>query len=146
MGHPTDENKFYFGSTGGGVWQTNDAGQTWFNISDGFFGGSIGSISISEWDPNVLYVGGGEVTVRGNVSYGYGVYKTTDAGKTWAHVGLPNSRHIPRIRIHPKNPDLVYAAVLGDLFKPTEERGVYRSKDGRNVGASAVRERGRWGR
>ena len=130
VGHPTDENRYYFGSTGGGVWQTNDAGQTWFNISDGFFGGSIGSVSISEWDPNVMYVGGGEVTVRGNVSYGYGVYKTTDAGKTWAHVGLPNSRHIPRIRIHPKNPDIVYAAVLGDLYKSTDERGVYRSTNG----------------
>ena len=130
VGHPTDENRYYFGSAGGGVWQTNDAGQTWFNISDGFFGGSIGSVSISEWDPNVMYVGGGEVTVRGNVSYGYGVYKTTDAGKTWAHMGLPNSRHIPRIRIHPKDPDVVYAAVLGDLYEPTDERGVYRSKDG----------------
>lgn len=130
VGHPEVADRFYFGSTGGGVWQTDDAGQTWYNITDGHFGGSIGSIAISEWDPNVMYVGGGEVTVRGNVSYGYGVYKSTDAGKTWSHSGLPESRHIPRIRIHPKNPDLVYAAVLGDLFKPTSERGVYRSTDG----------------
>lgn len=130
VGHPSDPDKYYFGSTGGGVWQTNDAGQTWFNISDGYFGGSIGSIAVSDWDPNVMYVGGGEVTVRGNVSYGYGIYKSTNAGKSWEHIGLPNSRHIPRIRIHPKNPDLVYAAVLGDLFKPTPDRGVYRSKDG----------------
>ena len=94
------------------------------------FGGSIGAIAVSESDPNVIYVGGGEVTVRGNVSYGYGIWKSQDAGKTWEHLGFDNSRHIPRIRIHPQNPDLVYAAVMGDLFKSTEDRGVYRSKDG----------------
>jgi photosystem II stability/assembly factor-like uncharacterized protein len=123
-------NLFYFGSTGGGVWRTTDAGNTWENISDGFFGGSIGAVAVSEWDNNVIYVGGGEVTVRGNVSYGYGMWKSQDAGKTWKSIGLKDSRHIPRIRIHPKNPDLVYAAVLGDLFKPSDDRGVYRSTDG----------------
>jgi len=123
-------NLFYFGSTGGGVWRTTDAGNTWANISDGFFGGSIGSVAVSEWDNNVMYVGQGEATVRGNVSFGHGVWKTVDAGKTWSFVGLKNSNHIPRIRIHPKNPDLVYAAVLGDLFKSSDERGVYRSEDG----------------
>ena len=123
-------NLYYFGSVGGGVWRTTDAGNTWENISDGFFGGSIGSISVSEWDNNVIYVGGGEVTVRGNVSYGYGMWKSLDAGKTWKSVGLKDSRHIVRISIHPKNPDLVYAAVLGDLFKSSDERGVYRSADG----------------
>ena len=123
-------NLFYMGSTGGGVWRTTDGGQTWGNISDGYFGGSIGAVAVSEWDNNVIYVGGGEVTVRGNVSYGYGMYKSVDAGKSWSHIGLPNSRHIPRVRIHPKNPDLVYAAVLGDLYKSSEDRGVYRSKDG----------------
>jgi photosystem II stability/assembly factor-like uncharacterized protein len=123
-------NLFYMGTTGGGVWRTTDAGNTWENISDGFFGGSIGAVSVSEWDNNVIYVGGGEVTVRGNVSSGSGMYKSVDAGKTWAFIGLPNSRHIPRIRIHPKNPDLVYAAVLGDLYKSSSERGIYRSKDG----------------
>ncbi|MDX1666986.1 MAG: glycosyl hydrolase, partial [Saprospiraceae bacterium] len=121
---------YYFGAAGGGVWRTTDGGRTYENISDGYFGGSIGAVAVAESDPNVIYVGGGEKTVRGNVSYGYGIWKTVDAGKSWTHVGLPNSRHVPRIRIHPKNPDLVYAAVLGDLFKPTEERGVYRSKDG----------------
>ncbi|MDZ7651042.1 MAG: hypothetical protein U5K54_30085 [Cytophagales bacterium] len=103
---------------------------SWTNISDGYFGSSIGAIAVSEWDNNVIYVGQGEVTVRGNVSYGHGIYKSTDAGKTWTTCGLKDSKHVPRIRIHPKNPDLVYAAVLGDLFKSSEERGVYRSEDG----------------
>lgn len=129
-GVPNQPNLYYFGATGGGVWRTQDGGQTWKNISDGYFGGSIGAVAVSEYDNNVIYVGGGEVTVRGNVSYGYGMYKSVDAGKTWQHIGLKKSRHIPRIRIHPKNPDLVYAAVLGDLYKSSEERGVYRSKDG----------------
>ncbi|WP_421878164.1 WD40/YVTN/BNR-like repeat-containing protein [Marinoscillum sp.] len=126
-------NLFYFGSTGGGVWRTTDAGNTWENISDGYFGGSIGAVAVSDWDNNVIYVGGGEKTVRGNVSYGYGMWKSVDAGKTWESVGLKNTRHIPRIKIHPKNPDLVYAAVMGDLYKPTSERGIYRSKDGGNT-------------
>ncbi|MBD3637850.1 MAG: glycosyl hydrolase [Crocinitomicaceae bacterium] len=121
---------FYMGSTGGGVWKTKNGGHTWENISDGYFGGSIGAIAVSSSDNNVLYAGGGEVTVRGNVSYGYGVHKSENGGRTWTHVGLDKSRHIPRIRIHPKNPDIVYAAVLGDLYKPTEERGVYKTTDG----------------
>lgn len=123
-------NLYYFGGTGGGVWRTTDAGNTYENISDGFFGGSIGAIAVSEYDNNVIYSGGGEVTVRGNVSSGDGVWKSVDAGKTWKHMGLPNSRHIPRIRIDPRNPDIVYAAVLGDLFKSSADRGVYKSTDG----------------
>lgn len=123
-------NLFYMGSTGGGVWRTKDGGNSWENISDGFFGGSMGAIAVSEWDNNVIYAGGGEKTVRGNVSYGYGIWKTVDAGATWTSMGLKNSRHISRIRIHPKNPELVYAAVMGDLFKASEERGVYKSTDG----------------
>ncbi|MEQ9404677.1 MAG: glycosyl hydrolase [Cyclobacteriaceae bacterium] len=129
-GVPGKANLFYMGSTGGGVWRTNDAGSTWENISDGYFGGSIGAVAVSEWDNNVIYVGGGEKTVRGNVSSGYGMWKSVDAGTTWQSIGLPNSRHIPRIKIHPKNPDLVYAGVMGDLYKSSTERGVYRSKDG----------------
>ncbi|HSR68978.1 MAG TPA: glycosyl hydrolase [Acidobacteriota bacterium] len=121
---------YYFGSTGGGVWRTQDGGSTWANISDGYFGGSIGAVAVSEWDHNVIYVGGGEKTVRGNVSPGTGMYKSVDAGKTWTAIGLEDSRHIPRIRIHPRNPDLVYAAVMGHLHGPNEQRGVYRSKDG----------------
>ncbi len=121
---------YYFGSAGGGVWKTTDGGGSWANVSDGSFGGSIGAVAVSAWDPNVVYVGTGESTVRGNVSEGDGMWKSTDAGRTWKHVGLEDSRHIVRIRIHPKNPDLVYAAVLGHLFGPSEERGVYRSEDG----------------
>lgn len=131
-GVPGKTNLFYFGSTGGGVWKTEDGGSTWINISDGFFGGSIGSVSVSESDNNVLYVGGGEKTVRGNVSYGYGIWKSVDAGKSWKFKGLKESKHIPRIRIHPTNPDIVYAAVLGDLYTSSEERGVYKSTDGGN--------------
>lgn len=123
-------NLFYMGATGGGVWKTTDAGNSWSNISDGFFGGSVGSVAVSEWDNNVIYVGNGEKTVRGNVSSGDGVWKSVDAGKSWKHMGLPNSRHIPRIRIHPKNSDIVYAGVLGDLYKSSDERGVYKSTDG----------------
>ncbi|MCG8606337.1 glycosyl hydrolase, partial [bacterium] len=125
-----DPMTYYFGGTGGGVWKSTNGGQNWKNISDGFFGGSIGAVAVSEWDPNVIYVGGGEKTVRGNVSHGYGMWKSTDAGKTWKQIGLEDSHRIPRIRIHPKNPDLVYAAVLGHLSGPNEERGVYRSRNG----------------
>ncbi|HHS12451.1 MAG TPA: glycosyl hydrolase, partial [bacterium] len=121
---------YYFGATGGGVWKTTDGGGQWTNISDGYFGGSIGAVTVSEWDPNVIYVGGGEKTVRGNVSHGYGVWKSTDGGASWVRSGLEDSRRISRIRIHPKDPDLVYAAVMGHLFGPHEERGVYKSVDG----------------
>jgi len=129
-GVPGQPGTFYFGGTGGGVWRTEDGGSNWENVSDGFFGGSIGAVAVSEWDPNVIYVGGGEKTVRGNVSHGEGMWKTLDRGKTWKHIGLKDTRHIPRIRIHPKNPDLVYAAAMGHLFGPNDERGVFRSKDG----------------
>ncbi len=129
-GVPGKPNLFYFGGTGGGVWRTEDGGRTWANISDGYFGGSIGAIEVAPSDHNVLYVGGGEVTVRGNVSYGTGMWKSEDAGRTWKSAGLTQSRHIPRIRVHPANADIVYAAVMGDLFKSSEERGIYRSKDG----------------
>lgn len=132
-GVPGKTNLFYFGSTGGGVWKTEDGGSTWTNISDGYFGGSVGSVAVSETDNNVIYVGGGEKTVRGNVSYGYGIWKSIDAGKSWEYKGLPGSRHIPRIRIHPKNPDVVFAAVLGDLYKSSDERGIYKSIDGGNT-------------
>ncbi len=129
-GVPGEPNLFYFGSTGGGVWETKDGGRSWQNISDGFFGGSVGSIAVSASDPNVIYVGGGEKTVRGNVSFGYGVWKSVDKGKTWSSMGLEDSRHISRIRIHPNNPNIVYAAVMGNLFADSDTRGVYKSTDG----------------
>ncbi|MGV6830196.1 MAG: WD40/YVTN/BNR-like repeat-containing protein [bacterium] len=129
-GVPNQPNLFYFGATGGGIWKTTNGGREWENISDGFFGGSIGSIAVANSDPNVMYVGGGEKTVRGNVSSGYGVWKTVNAGKTWESMGLPNSRHIPRIAIHPNDHNTVYAGVLGNIYKPTEDRGLYKSTDG----------------
>jgi photosystem II stability/assembly factor-like uncharacterized protein len=121
---------FYMGSTGGGIWKTDNGGSSWKNLSDGYFGGSIGAIAVSESHNNIIYVGTGEVTVRGNVSSGTGMYKSIDGGRSWTSTGLPNSRHIPRVRIHPKNPDVAYAAVLGDLYKSSEERGVYKTSDG----------------
>jgi len=122
---------FYMGSTGGGVWKTEDAGVSWVNISDKFFEvGSIGAVAVADSDPNVIYVGTGSNAPRGNISPGRGIYKSTDAGKSWAHVGLSDAGQIGRIRIHPENPELAYAAVLGNLFAPSEERGVYRTHDG----------------
>ena len=129
-GVPGEPNLFYFGATGGGLWKTLDGGRTWSNISDGYFGGSIGAVEVAKSDPNVIYVGGGEKTLRGNVSSGYGIWKTEDAGKTWTSAGLKNSRHVPRIRIHPTDHNTVYAAVLGNIYKPTQDRGIYKSTDG----------------
>ncbi|HJT18651.1 MAG TPA: glycosyl hydrolase [Thermoanaerobaculia bacterium] len=121
---------YYFGSTGGGVWKTVDGGQTWMPVSDGYFGGTIGAIAVAPSDPSVVYAGTGEETIRGNVSPGSGMWKSTDAGKTWTHIGLDDSYHIGRIRVHPTNPDLVYVAAMGHAFGPNDMRGVYRSKDG----------------
>lgn len=129
-GVPGKPNLYYFGATGGGIWKTTDGGRSWENISDGYFGGSMGAITVSKSDPNVIYVGGGEKTVRGNVSSGYGIWKSVDAGKTWTESGLKKSRHVPRIAVHPTNSDIVYAGVMGNLYKPTQERGVYKSTDG----------------
>ena len=130
-GDPIHPQVFYFGSTGGGVWKTTDGGRYWENVSDGFFKrASVGAIAVAQSDPNVIYVGMGETTIRGNVSHGDGVYKSTDAGKTWTHLGLENTRNIAKVRIHPQNPDLVYVAALGHAHGPNPERGVYRSRDG----------------
>jgi photosystem II stability/assembly factor-like uncharacterized protein len=127
-----DPYTFYFGGTGGGVWKTTDRGEVWTNVSDGFFQtGSVGAIAVSESDANVVYVGMGEHAVRGvTTSHGDGVYKSTDAGRTWTHVGLDRTRQISRIRVHPRDPDLVYVASQGSPYGATEERGVYRSRDG----------------
>jgi photosystem II stability/assembly factor-like uncharacterized protein len=122
---------FYFGATGGGVWKTTDGGSNWEVVSDkDFKTGSIGAIAVAESDPNVVYVGTGEAPIRGNVSHGDGVYKSTDAGRTWKNVGLRDTRQISRIRVHPKNPDLVYVAAQGHVWGPNAERGIFRSEDG----------------
>ncbi len=124
-------NVYYFGGTGGGVWKSVDSGVSWQNVTDGYLGtGSVGAVAVAESDPNVVYVGMGEGCIRGNVSAGDGVYRSVDAGKTWAHVGLADTRQIPRIRVHPKDPNLVYVAALGHTFGPNRQRGVFRSKDG----------------
>ncbi len=130
-GDPVNPQVFYFGSTGGGVWKTTDGGQYWENISDGFFKrASVGAIAVAKSDPNVIYVGMGETTIRGNVSHGDGVYRSTDGGQTWTHLGLEDTRQIGKIRIHPQNPDLLYVAALGHAHGPNRERGVFRSRDG----------------
>ena len=130
-GDPANPLVFYFGSTGGGIWKTTDGGLLWENVSDGFFKrASVGALAVASSDPNVLYVGMGETTIRGNVSHGDGMYKSTDGGKTWQHLGLENTRHIAKVCIHPQNPDLVYIAAFGHAHGPNPERGVYRSHNG----------------
>ena len=127
-------NVYYMGGTGGGIWKTVDAGMTWLNVSDGFLKtGSVGAIAVSESDPNVVIAGMGEHAARGVMtSMGDGVYKSTDAGKTWTHIGLDNSRHISDVIIHPTNPDIIYVTAQGAQYGPSTERGVYRSTDGGN--------------
>ena len=130
-GDPTDPMTFYFGACSGGVWKTDDGGTYWRNVSDGFFNSAaVGAIAVAESDRNVIYAGMGEACIRENVYGGDGVYKSTDGGRTWTHMGLAETRHIARIRVHPKDPDTVYVAALGHAFGPNQERGVYRSRDG----------------
>ena len=127
-----DPKTYYMGTTGGGVWKTDDMGITWRNVSDGFFKtGSVGAVAVSESDPNVVYVGMGEHAVRGVMtSPGDGVYKSTDAGKTWKKIGLDQTQHISRIIINPTNPNLVLVAAQGALYAPSQQRGIYKSADG----------------
>ena len=129
VGNP---NTYYMGTTGGGLWKTEDMGITWANISDGYFKtGSVGAVAVAESDPNIVYVGMGEHAVRGVMTHhGDGVYKSTDAGKTWKKMGLDLSQHIARIVIHPKNPDIVFIAVQGALYSKSSQRGIYKSTDG----------------
>ncbi|MEO8448303.1 MAG: glycosyl hydrolase [Gemmatimonadota bacterium] len=122
--------EYYMGTTGGGVFKTSDGGSSWYPVSDKYFGGTIGAIAVSESNPDIVFVGGGEFAIRGNTSHGDGVYKTTDGGKTWAYMGLVETRHIAKIRLHPKNPEIVYVAALGEVFGNSADRGVYKSIDG----------------
>ncbi|CAN5549932.1 hypothetical protein BH09CHL1_BH09CHL1_16680 [soil metagenome] len=130
-GDPVQKQTFYFGACAGGVWKTVDGGITWKPISDGFFGtAAIGALAVSTADPNIIYAGTGETSIRGNVSHGDGIYKSTDAGRTWRNMGLKDTRHIGKIQIHPTNPEIVYVAALGHAFGPSEERGVFRTTNG----------------
>ena len=133
LGHPTEKNTFYHGASNG-LWKTEDAGVYWEPVGDEYFNyGSIGAMEFSESNPDIAYVGLGEPQMRNNVSWGDGVYKTTDNGKTWKHLGLEESKHISQIRVHPTNPDIVFVGVYGHAFGPNPERGVYRTKDGGNT-------------
>src|SRR5512132_3605381 len=130
-GHRRQLCTFYMGATGGGVWKTTDCGISWRNISDGYFATpSIGAIAVSESNPDVVYVGTGSAAIRSNVIQGRGVYKSTDAGRTWTFIGLPKVGQIGSIRVHPQNPDLAYVAALGQPFGPNPDRGVFRTTDG----------------
>ena len=130
-GHPTRPLTFYFGGAAGGVFRSDDAGGTWRNISDGYFKtGPVGALSVSASDPNVLYAGMGEACIRGDVSHGDGLYRSEDGGATWRHLGLSDTRHISRVRVHPGNPDMVYVAALGHAFGSNDERGVFLTEDG----------------
>ena len=132
VGLPSQPLAYLAGYTGGGLWRTDDAGNSWRNISDGFFKtGSVGAIAVAPSDENVIYVGMGEHAIRGQSStYGDGMYKSTDQGRTWTHIGLATSRQISAVRVHPSNPDVVYVAVQGDRWKGTSDRGIYRTTDG----------------
>ncbi len=125
-----DKNTFYFGSTGGGIWKTQDGGSNWKNISDKFFGGSIGSVAVAPSNSSIVYAGEGESTLRGNVSEGHGMWRSDDGGRNWKHIGLDNSRHIMRIVIHPTNPEILWVAALGHLFGASTDRGIYKTIDG----------------
>ena len=130
-GDPVEPAVFYFGAVAGGIWKTEDAGATWENVSDGYLKtSSVGALAVSDSDPNVIYAGMGESTIRADVSHGDGVWKSTDRGRSWVHVGLADTRHVSEIRIHPRDPDRVWVAALGHAFGPHPERGVYRSTDG----------------
>ncbi len=127
-------NEGYFGAVGGGLWKTTDRGETWVPVTDGHVGSSsVGAVAVSETNPDIVYLGMGETCIRGNIMSGDGVYKSTDAGKTWTHIGFRDARNISKIRIHPKNPDIVYVAAFGHHGGPNDERGVFKSTDGGNT-------------
>ena len=130
-GDPHDSMTFYFGACAGGVWKTTDGGTYWRNVTDGFLNVSaVGAVAVASSDSNVIYVGTGEACLRANVCHGDGVYRSTDGGQTWAHLGLEDTHHVSRVRVHPQNPDLVYVAAMGHAYGPNEQRGVFRSTNG----------------
>jgi hypothetical protein len=138
--------EYYFGATGGGLWKTTDGGVTWRSVSDRFFGtSSVGAVAIAESNPDVVFVGMGEVALRGNVIQGDGIYKTVDGGKTWTHMGLDQTMAIGRIRVHPSNPDIAYVAALGKSVRP-ESRAGHRQDHRRrqDLGQGAVPGRQNW--
>lgn len=122
--------EYWMGTTGGGVMKSSDGGLSWLPMSDRYFGGTIGAIAVAPSNPDVVYVGGGEFPIRGNVSHGDGMWKTTDGGRTWTNIGLNDTRQIAKVRVHPTNPDLVFVAAQGHVWGPNAERGIFRSKDG----------------
>ncbi len=133
-GSPGRPYEYYFGATGGGLWKTTDGGTEWAPVTDGqITSSSVGAVAVAETNPDVVYIGMGEVQLRGSITQGDGVYKTKDGGKTWHHMGLRETQAIARIRVHPANPDIVYVAALGHPYGDNEERGVFRSKDGGNT-------------
>jgi len=129
-GVPTDPNIFYFGGVAGGVWRTTNAGLSWTPLFDKQSIASIGAIAVAGSNPNVIYVGTGEACIRGNISYGNGVYKSMDGGRTWFNTGLTDTQHIANVLVHPRNPDIVFVAALGHAYGPNDERGVYRTLNG----------------
>ena len=137
-GVASQPNVYYYGATGGGVWKTTDGGANWEPVSDGHFKmGSVGAIGVADSDPNVVYAGMGESPIRGNVSHGDGVYKTTDAGKSWKRVGLDDSRQISRVRVHPRNPDVVYVAAQGHVWGPTTSEVCFDQKTAARIGSAS---------
>ena len=133
-GSPGRPNEYYFGATGGGLWKTTDGGQNWNAVTDGqVTSSSVGAVAVAETNPDVVYIGMGETQLRGSITQGDGVYKTSDGGKTWRHLGLKETQAISRVRVHPTNPDIVYVAALGHPYGDNEERGVFRSTDGGNT-------------
>jgi len=133
-GSPGRPDEYYFGATGGGLWKTTDGGNEWFPVTDGqVSSSSVGAVAVAETNPDVVYIGMGEVQLRGSITQGDGVYKSSDGGKTWRHLGLRETQAVARIRIHPTNPDIVYVAALGHPYGENEERGVFRSTDGGNT-------------